>query len=86
MAKAYEPFLQKLLHDFCKFRGLWDKYVQSSAWIDGLMSLAETSRRMPVKCLPKFRENGVKIISAVHPSLTEVLDKVIPNSLILEEN
>ena len=69
MAQAYEPFLQKLIGDFSRFRGLWDRYVQSSAWIDALLSLAQTSKNMPMKCLPKFKEQGVKITKAFHPSL-----------------
>jgi DNA mismatch repair protein MSH6 len=52
MAQAYEPFLQKLLKDFSKYRGLWDRFIRSSAWVDALMSLAETTRRMGLKCLP----------------------------------
>lgn len=84
MAFAYEPFLQQLLMEFSKFRGLWDRYVQSSAWVDALMSLAQASKRMGVRCLPQFKEKGLSIIGATHPSLTEVLDKVVPNSLVLK--
>lgn len=55
MAQAYEPFLQRLLHEFSRYRGLWDKYVKSSAWVDALMSLAQTSKRMGLRCVPQFR-------------------------------
>ena len=73
MAQAYEPFLQKILTDFSKYRYLWDKFIISSAWIDAIFSLAKTSNRMGVNCLPVFREQGLFIKSGVHPSLSEVL-------------
>jgi DNA mismatch repair ATPase MutS len=40
---------------------------------------------MGVKCLPKFRAQGIKINGAVHPSLSEVMNNVVPNSLDLNE-
>jgi len=73
MAQAYEPFLQKVLSKFSSYRYLWDRFVTSSAWVDGLLSLAKASSRMGVRCVPVFREQGVVIRSAVHPSLSEVI-------------
>jgi hypothetical protein len=73
MAQAYEPFLQKIIADFSKYRYLWDKFVTSSAWIDAIFSLAKTSLRMGISCLPVFREEKILVKSGVHPSLSEVL-------------
>ena len=85
MAQSYEPFLQKLLKHFSHFRGLWDKLVKSSAWMDALMSLADASKRMDLKCLPEFRQEGLRIKGATHPILTDFLPTVVPNSLIMDE-
>ena len=41
---------------------------------------------MPIKSLPKFKEHGIKIVGAFHPSLTEIMEKVVPNTLMMEEN
>ena len=73
MAQAYEPFLQKILHEFCRYRYLWDTFLTSSAWVDALLSLARASSNMGVRCLPVFREQGLLIKAAVHPSLSQVL-------------
>jgi DNA mismatch repair ATPase MutS len=50
------------------------------------MSLAEASRKMGVRCIPQFREKGITIKGAIHPSLSEVMEKVVPNDLKMTED
>ena len=36
---------------------------------------------MGMKCLPEFREKGIFIRDGFHPSLQEVMEKVVPNNV-----
>lgn len=62
-----------MVNEFCRYKFLWDLYLQSIARIDVLMSLATVSISMgPYRCIPQFREDSLFIKNGCHAGLLQV--------------
>lgn len=83
IAQSYEPFLQDIVDQFCRFKFLWNIYIRSMSNLDVLMALAKSAEKMPVKCLPIFVPAGMKIANGYHPNLLAVKEDIVPNSIEL---
>lgn len=87
MAEAYEPFLNRMVLEFCKFKYIWDLYVNNISQLDVLISMAKVSLKMAPRCLPKFTDSGISIVDGLHVGLFQVLDKnkTVPTTLEMQD-
>ena len=87
MAKAYEPFLNMIIKDFCSHKQLWDAYVNVIARLDVIMSLATSCKNMAPKCIPNFvKDDKLCIKKGFHIGLLQVIEgATVPNSLEMKE-
>jgi DNA mismatch repair ATPase MutS len=51
--------------------------------MDVLMSLAESAKTMPVRCMPVFSKAGMEIKNGYHVNLLSIKEDIVPNIIKL---